>query len=419
MSQSCYDLDWFEKLAQIKVSFLRQVHNSVPKDTVIQTQSDIDVLFSYKNLKAINGNLHTSLQLLLEEIESDTEKPTAAKGLWLEKVHELLKLTSMLDTIYKANFCAVAPDMYTFEAHMNSLWNDIDPDIFLMTLAEAKIRLSKRGSSLVTSGKISFPGTEYAEYYANYARVHFDKKLKLDGDAPTEISLIDFKKRIEEALVAVGATDWKVRFDSRDRFGRFVVLGKSKLILLPEHTVHHDVVRYKRALKLLHHEVYTHVVRSEAGFNSRLRLLGLGLAKYNVAEEGIATFREQKVVASNKYFSGFLAYFAVGLAKGLDRNNVQRTPLEFVQLFTEVYIQLGIPSSLAHRKAVQKMFRVYIKLGEQYVINNFELIYREGNIKIHKLLSENSDVEKLFNFGKFDPGNQNHVASLSSLGVIG
>lgn len=418
MSLVCYDQDWFDELTQIKISFLRQVHNQAPKNIKVQSQQDIDKLFLYPSIKENNNQLGEKLQNLYIKVEQDREKPAPVRDLWLEKLAELKVQANILDSIYKANFKEEAVDVQEFSARLNSIWKKINPDIFSMTLAEAKIRLSKRDLNFIESSKISFPSKAYSDYHKAYKRVRFEKNLALVNDPQKTITLVDFKAEIEKDLAALGLKNWNVRFDTREKFGRFVVLSKSKLILLPIQSNNHDFIKYKRAIKLLHHEVYTHVIRSESGLNSTLCLLGIGLAGYYEAEEGIATFREQKVVGTNKYFAGFLSYLAVGLASGLDRNNVTRMPIEFIKLFTDVYIQLGLPEELAHQKAIQKMFRVYIKLGNHYVVNNFELIYREGNIKIHKLVSSDTAAEENFDIGKFDPTSLAQVTALAQLGLV-
>ncbi len=418
MNDVCYDQDWFDELCTLKISFHRQLHNNVKGIREINSDRDIDTLYSYPNLKHSNESLLLHLSNLLLKIESDQKRPTLVKELWIKKLRELQSVATILKIVQDAKLDSKYDGLHLLDFHFSRVWGEYDSELFALTLAEAAVRLTKREASFFVDNNIILPSNDFEYYVSKYQRSTFCRTLDQHSYKNQHVALDDFKSMLEDTLLRLQIFDWKVKFDTKNKFGRFVVLSKVKSILLPVTVNGKSYISYKRAIKLIHHEIYTHVVRTNAGYRSRLKLLSIGLAGYQHAEEGIATYNEQKAVGSNKYYAGFLSYLAIGLAKGLDRGSVQRLPYEFNTLFTNVFLALGLTSQQAYHKALQTTLHIYIKVGDSYFVNTSDVIYRSGNIKIHSLISTDPLAENYFTQGKFDPGDQFLVQGLTSLGII-
>ena len=214
--------------------------------------------------------------------------------------------------------------------------------------------------------------------------------------------------------------------DKHDKRKTISVGYDSKRIIVPNDS-HYDSNHKKFALsstviqKLRVHEISTHARRKHNGSKTSLKLLGLGLAKSRQAEEGVATYREQELVAENNFFAGYLSYFAIGMVNGLDNTEKKRSFRELFIILNKLFLILhknkdGIATQLAWDRCV-RIFRGTPGNVSGLVLTK-DSIYRAGNIKIHELLCRTPEAEKWFDVGRYDPTNSKHVDALRVLEII-
>lgn len=225
-------------------------------------------------------------------------------------------------------------------------------------------------------------------------------------------------------MMALQLHDWDIHISDKP-IESFRVYGKKKLLLVPKTSVIKSRKNERRLSLdvmegLFAHEVLTHVIRAVNGERSPLLLLAHGLAGYLQGEEGIATFREQQHTGAKDY-SGKTMYLALGLAYGLDRNGQHRSFREVYEIlcdyFTIIYGDLG---KKVKAKAFVTCARIFVVSPHSDVplIFTRDVVYREGNIAINVAVRENTELERLFDIGKFNPVNQEHIDMLSSLNII-
>lgn len=225
-------------------------------------------------------------------------------------------------------------------------------------------------------------------------------------------------KRFKEALIGIGLDEWEVKIDEQ-KTGSIRVWPRNRYVSIPNSAVLRNRTNpiTEHSLKgLLAHEVMVHARRVEHGRNSGLLLLSIGLDKYWRGEEGVATYYEQKVIGASDY-AGFLPYFTVGLAYGLDRGGARRSFSEVFAILRDyhaldAYGKSRDPDTLAFLSCV----RVF-KADPSFVLTR-DCVYREGNIAVHQLLQQKNLGDEYLNVGKYDPTNSDHVRCLTELGIL-
>ena len=176
---------------------------------------------------------------------------------------------------------------------------------------------------------------------------------------------------------------------------------------------------------LVLHEIGTHVARRDKGERSRLRLLGLGLDRYEGGEEGVATIRQQVMEEELEDFAGLEGHLAISLAQGLDG-----VPRDFRQVYDimrkyHLVKELvdGKDASTAQQEAAKKAWNRCVRTFRGTdcktpgAVFTKDIIYREGNIGVWELIRTNPDEMKRFNIGKYDPTNPRHLWVLTELGI--
>lgn len=259
---------------------------------------------------------------------------------------------------------------------------------------------------------------------------------------PTLVTAIDnrilktdeIKMMCEQAFIDYDVKGWKaVVARPGDRI-TFNVNQEENVLYIP----HDDDIQLRKypltRIKmeaLIAHEIGTHIVRRQNGDNSPLALLGSGLDSYLHGEEGIATYREQKVRGASK-FSGILGYLAISFVVGLDgkpRSFRELFDIMVPYLFLSVIEQrtrnnhslnLDIIEDHVKRNAWARCIRTFRGVTGQnpgYCLTR-DIIYLEGNIAIWQLLEAEPNFEKNFSIGKYDPTNKEHVSILHELGLL-
>jgi len=228
----------------------------------------------------------------------------------------------------------------------------------------------------------------------------------------------------QKALGVLQAKGWKVMLVTSS--GTSVnVDQETKTVEIPES----KKLIFKKLRKLILHET-SHVderVVNEGikGEKSRLRLLGLGLDRYERGNEGIATMKEQILDDKIDDFSGLTGHLAISLAYGLDGK-----PRNFrgVYEILEKYFYLknlkkGKQSkeslALAQNSAWNKAVRTFrgTKCSTHGICFTKDIVYREGNIGVWNAIRKNPDELLRLSIGEYDPANPRHIWILDQPGI--
>lgn len=237
-------------------------------------------------------------------------------------------------------------------------------------------------------------------------------------------SLAEVVDAFEAALQEVGATDWNVVVDSEVGITDFAVSQEHKIVNVPsEENVFARELTKKKLAGLIAHEIKTHVARRSNGERSKLQLLGLGLAGYLKAEEGIATYAEQQVTGAVE-FDGMERFFSIALAKGLTGK-----ALDFRGTY-EIMKDYNLIAPSRDAEAVTKewadttAYDDCVRIFRGTTCTTSGAVYPKdmsyfSNRAIWTLVSAHPDAVATFTLGKFDPRNSEHVALLTQLGILG
>lgn len=229
----------------------------------------------------------------------------------------------------------------------------------------------------------------------------------------------EMRALFEEALKAIEADGWAAITDPK-RKKLFNVSQELKQVQSPMNGKHRDAI-----VRLIMHEIATHVARRVNGERSKLKLLGLGLDRYEGGEEGVAKMREQVTEGEVTDFAGLAGHLAVGLAIGVDGK-----PRDFRDVYTilEKYYLLNKLKkggsyeealSQAQTSAWNKSVTIFkgTDCATPGVCFTKDMIYREGNIGVWELVGKNPDELMRLSVGKYDPTNPRHIWILTQLGI--
>ncbi len=239
---------------------------------------------------------------------------------------------------------------------------------------------------------------------------------------PPELKQLNAKQIqdvFSEAIQKVGDENWKVVIDEKTSKTAISVSQEKMRVNIP---AERSVTRNKLAGLVLH-EIGTHVARRVNGERSKLKLLGLGLDRYD--DEGVATMREQAIAGKVDDFRGIDGFLAIGLATGADGQ-----PRDFRQVYDilEKYylfnnIKSGKDYSEAYKKAQETSWNRAIRTFRGTdcktpgVCFTKDIIYRNGNIGVWEVIKNNPEEMMRFNIGKYDPANERHIWILEQLGI--
>jgi len=255
-----------------------------------------------------------------------------------------------------------------------------------------------------------------------------DIQNKFTGDSGSdeEIPLTnaeELKKIFEEAVVELGLEGLQVVIDEKGT-RRNIAITPKKLLLpnseqLAKRSKAQQLTKEKIA-GLIKHELGVHAVRSNNAKESSFRLLRLGLDRYEVGEEGFATYEEESVKTESGDYAGFENYFAAGLAKGLDGGG-EKDFAQTHQILTDYYQVIdGISQVKAKELAWNRCMRIFRGTTGDVpgVIFTKDIIYRKGNIAHYEFMSQDGSEKLDLRVGKFDPANPRHWVVLKELKIL-
>jgi len=223
------------------------------------------------------------------------------------------------------------------------------------------------------------------------------------------------------ALEKLDAEGWEVVIDDKTSKSAISVNQEKQRVQIPaERTASSAKVE-----ALIVHELGTHVSRRINGERSRLKLLGIGLDRYERGEEGIATMREQALKNKVEEFSGLESHLAICLAMGLDGQ-----PRDFRQVFQIMRsyylfsnLQKGKSPEDAEAKADTSAWNRTVRTFRGTdcktpgICFTKDIAYREGNVQVWDIVKDKPDEMMRFNVGKYDPSNDRHLIILEQLGI--
>lgn len=358
------------------------------------------------------------------------EKMEVVKQVYHWRLNEKIAETRMLQAAESGN-------MRRFERYSKFIYGKPSPEIFSYTINSlrqiAEKQLNAENHDLQIAAQefhavlpVGLPEPTIAalpsEDTVSFANTETLKEL---GDLITvpesegEIDAAGIQAAFESALGSLRTEGWKVVIDPNR--SSIAVSQEQKTVQVPsERRMKTDKLK-----GLILHEIGTHVARREKGERTTLRLLGLGLDRYEGGEEGVATMREQALKKNVGDFAGLGGHLAISLAQGLDG-----TPRNFREVYT-VLNKYYLFDELNDGQELSKAREAAARIAWNQCVRTFrgtdcktpgaaftkDIIYREGNIGVWELLRTNPNEMKRFNVGKYDPTNPRHLWVLTQLGI--
>jgi len=230
----------------------------------------------------------------------------------------------------------------------------------------------------------------------------------------------------EHALHKLDITGWQVVVEEQSNRSRFSVGAHSKRVFVPNQTQLDRRGKKMTTVQLegiVEHEIGVHANRANAGSNSQLQLLGIGLDSYLRGEEGLASYVQQQVEGAQEFY-GFDRYLAASLAVGMDGS---KRDFRGVFELMVAYYQLQFSSTgqkpsynRIQNAAWEVCLRVFRGTTGQTpgCVYTKDIVYLEGNIGIWHFLSDKPHTFTDFFVGKYNPLLPRHVKALQTLGII-
>lgn len=422
-----FDAQWFFRLEPL---FARLQHRFKPGNYLDARKKfvqgkDIEPSFSFPHLHDENHEVkRQKLHSLKQDVLKSSQISKTVRELYLDKIDEREKEFKLLTLVRRYLVGHKADLKNDIVALIEDVYGISDKQVFDDLISQLAFRLRQCNQSHAKT-----------KHFKNLVRLLEDVtyadqpliesiKPKMQNEGHTYTTATEVKDLLNIELKNNGLTKWKAVVNN-SKFGNFKVMPTVKKIYVPRTSVlkarkGERQLTERTLAGIIHHEILTHAVRAENGFNSRLKLLGIGLAGYLVGEEGIASYREQKIVGATDY-TNINMHFALGIAYGLDRNGKKRNFREVFEILCDYFFVFhnysGINSRNKAFAACERIFKCATGNGTAFAMTR-DRVYREGNIAVHKLINRKPKMEEYFDIGKYDPCNSKHVESLKDLRFI-
>jgi hypothetical protein len=324
------DVQWYERLRSLDISVISSIEISSEEE---KQQKEGFLEGTIENPHFFYGDSPSTEELktkeaglfaLKQEIKASEPNPTV-KQAYLWKINEglaqnrMIQQVNVLNEYTKAAMDPATPeetlaDLYAqkqramrkFRHYSEFIYGSPSKDIFSYSglqykaLAESlkghedpDVAAAAENISQIFAGIESGPGYEKPSQAA-FETIH-QHTLQTQGgiiDFPPSSEKPDRETLValfQKALDEVGATEFGFQLVTDNPNAKlFNVKQGSKTVEIPESLE----PTYTRIRELIAHEIGTHVVRRIHGERSKLLLLGLGLDRYDIGEEGTATARE-------------------------------------------------------------------------------------------------------------------------------
>ena len=342
-----------------------------------------------------------------------------------EKIAEVRMLTSVATGDMRrfkrySEYIYGKPSIETFAYSVNSIrskaMDSIDSDN--TELREAATELLGCLSEINGSEVSTLPTQETVDLAHNRTVDELGHLVKIQSDT-NKFTAEQMKEVFDSAIDTLNATGWNVSIDDSTSKTGVTTDQEAKSIIIPQDRT----VSRNKLETLIIHEVGTHIARRVNGERSRLKLLSLGLDRYEAGDEGVATMREQAVLGKVDDYRGIDGLLAVGLCLGLDGE--QRDFRQVYKILEKYYLfknlSAGKEDSLekAQNSAWNRAVRTFrgSDCNTPGVCLTKDLIYRDGNIKTWNVIKDSPNEMLRFNIGKYDPSNPRHIWILEQLGI--
>ena len=436
LENKAFDEKIFKKYQHAKVSVLSTIRPDIRcliKNKAEFFNGDIThPTFTYKKNTRYNYDASEALlHELVQDIKGDTDVPHTIKDQYYLVIEE--KLTK-INLLRQTQALALTKDeeqpMQLFLKYSEQLYGTVHPEIFLKVIQTVERDILRKVHSPKFNA-VQTPSFErltalflnYKTCNPGYTSLQVTPKIIIPK-APAITEAGELKVIFEKGLVDYGITDmWSVVIDSKGTRSTVSVSYDLHKIYLP--STEQLVKRSKRkrltqarVSGLIAHEIGTHVVRKINGEESLLKLLSVGLCKYEQGEEGLATFREQQAQSLQGY-SGLEAYLAIGLAMGSD-GAPARDFSQVHAILTDYFLIVENTTMIqAKELAWNRCVRIFRGTSGKVpgVVFTKDLLYRHGNINHWNAVKNNALPNINLDCGKFDPTNQEQVHFLQSIGV--
>lgn len=370
----------------------------------------------YPELENFDFDQKEQRLLLLKKEILEQEKGHIARESYRLRINEQLAILRMLKATY-------AGDDRRFSRYSKFIYGNPEEKIYQHTIFQVKEAVDQKmfDADPDISAAARRLNVELFETLMNNENTIDPKTFNLPSvkslEGEAEYSAEDIKSAFEDYLRKYQLAGWQIVIDREGKFTGINVSQQKRAVNIPEARK----LKHSNLLALMEHELGTHVARRERGERSKLRLLGLGLDRYLRGEEGIATYSEQKIKGA-KNFTGLDYHFAISLALGIDGE--KRDFRKVFEVLKDFYFIRSTKEKTAALASAQneawgdciRIFRGTTCKTPGACLTR-DIVYREGNIGVWRVIKENPEEEKRFSIGKYDPANPRHIWILEQLGI--
>lgn len=398
--------------------------------------SNPDLLPDTVNVEKLES-VRAKLDNLRQHIE-DNESSVEIRELYIARIKEVIANISMI-------VAASGGNRREFDTANRFIYGEPDPKIFAASCAwvrhdavHANIdeQLRKRLLEVVPDrkGDVTFLTPSSTTFQA-VKKEHFQTDGYIDQlfkgvllPADENITPVNGDSIVRQVIQNIGSS-----FDLVDSpTGLWSVIQSKHHVVRPV-----DFSLSKTSfMAIIAHEIGSHLLESTNGANASLKLLELGLDRYEAGNEGRAFLREQIMFDS---FDDYInqpqwtpskasweyrvaIHMAISLATGLHTREYS---------FAEIYQILIILFTFWTAKRKQPINDDIIAMGAWNMAVRAlkgtrgqggayvkDIVYLEGTIRCWQAATDNASVILDGDVGKFDIANKGHISSLSKLGIL-
>lgn len=414
------DEKWFNELKRISKNvtgfsahtFLNS--NKLEKRRFLENEIENPEFF-YKDLSS-KIKARKEYEELLDEIESDEEN-ILIKNLYLKKIQDRLASLDMLEAIQNR-------DDKQFHLASKKIYGKPKKEFFAYVALRIKEQCITCNSAKKNAAAKRLRSV-FSKIDTTSAIITVDVlPPPIINKDREQVSAEGAKQIFIETLKKYDINDWEVVIDTTHKRKRFSVKAQKKEIFIPSDEnlkLRSEILTKLRVEAIAEHEVGVHVLRSQQGYSSNLKLLGLGLHKYLRGEEGLASYMQQQVEGALEFY-GFDRYMAASLAMGMDGE---------VRDFRSVYIIMHDYYTVVtsegvnfDKRVASAAWDVCVRIfrgttgGGAGLIYTKDILYLEGNVGVWKSLIDKPHIFEHLFVGKFDPMNETHVSTLQELAIL-
>lgn len=352
------------------------------------------------------------------------EKNVAIKNAYVKRIEELVDLNELLRA-------ASARDDEMFLERETKLYGQVEKEVLAAACQFLKSKLKgeaglagteakdllRQGESLAEPAPLQLEAGAFLRAQALFQE-KFREELAILEALRGKQEAGEIKKVMDVFLAQERFNGWQAIIDA-DRSGPIRIEHGDKKIIIPED----KDVSAARIRELVMHEILTHVLRRQNGERSRLKLLGLGLAHYLPGEEGVAIFRQQLL----KDLPGFpreimWRYFFIALCRG-EVDGKTRNFRQIYDLAEQFFRAENAEAENAAESAADQAWRLTVRMfrgvrgGIKGICFTKDLVYLNGYSRLIGVMRVKPERQELFDIGKLDVSNEEHVDLTRELGL--